>query len=135
MKIKIPAGIDNGQSIRLAGYGGAGIHGAPDGDLYVRVRVRKDLRFEREKYDIKSEVYITFTQAILGDKISVDTVEGSLKLKIPPGTDSHTVFRLRGKGVPKLHSRARGDHYVTVKIKTPKNLNRKQKQIIKELNL
>ncbi len=135
LKVKIPAGIDDGQSIRIAGKGGAGIHGAPDGDLYVRVRVAPDPRFERDKFDIKSEVYITFTQAVLGDKIEIETLDGKLKLKIPAGTDSGTVFRLRGRGVPKLNGRTRGDHYVTVKIKTPKHLNRKQKQLLKELNL
>lgn len=135
LKIKIPAGIDDGEAIRLSGHGGAGMHGGHAGDLYIRVKVRPDKRFVRERYDIKSEVVITFTQAALGDKIEIETIDGPLSLKIPAGTQSGTNFRLKGRGVHNLHGKGRGDHYVKVKIKTPTSLNRKQKELLKELGL
>jgi molecular chaperone DnaJ len=135
LKVKIPAGIDDGGVIRLTGQGEAGQRGAPAGDLYLRIRVKKDPRFEREGGNILSKAYISFTQAALGDKIEVDTIDGPVKLKIPEGTQSGTNFRLRGKGVPRLRGRGRGDHFVEVKIRTPKGLSRKQKGILKELGI
>ena len=84
---------------------------------------------------IKSEKIISFTQAALGDKIEIDTIEGKVKLKIPAGTQSGTVFKLRNKGIQRLRQGGKGDHFVTVKINTPKSLNRRQKEILKELNL
>lgn len=135
LKIKIPAGIGDGGVIRLAGQGEAGEKGAPAGDLYLRVKVKKDPRFSREGDDIYSKIYINFTQAALGDKIEIDTVDGSVKLKIPEGTQSGTRFRLRGRGVPILSGRGRGDHYATVQIKTPQGLTRKQKEVLRELGV
>jgi molecular chaperone DnaJ len=135
LKVKIPAGIEDGGVIRLTGQGEAGQKGAPSGDLYLQIKVKKDPRFEREGDNILSKVYISFTQAALGDKIEVETVDGPVKLKIPEGTESGTNFRLRGKGVYHLRGRGRGDHLVEVKIRTPKNLNRKQKELLKELGI
>ena len=143
LKIKIPAGIDNGGVIRLTGQGEAGLKGAPAGDLYLQIQVKKDPRFIREGDNILSDIFISFTQAALGDKIDVDTVDGLVKLKIPEGTQSGTSFMLRGKGVTHIQGRGhfggaqgkRGDHLVKVKIKTPKGLSRKQKEILKELNV
>ncbi|NIA18322.1 MAG: molecular chaperone DnaJ [Actinobacteria bacterium] len=143
IKVKIPAGIDDGGVIRLTGQGEAGQKGAPGGDLYLQIRVKKDARFERVGSDIISKLNISFTQAALGDKIEVNTIDGPVKLKIPEGTQSETNFRLRGKGVPHIQGRGpfggaqgkRGDHIVKVKVSTPKNLNRKQKQLLKELNI
>jgi len=135
LKVKIPAGINDGEVIRLAGQGEAGERGAPSGDLYLRISVKKDPRFRRVGDDIFSETDISFTQAALGDKIEVETVDGPVKLKIPEGTQSGTSFRLRGKGAHRLHGRGRGSHIVRVNVKTPKNLTRKQKQLLKELGI
>jgi len=135
LKVKIPAGIDNGEAIRLSGQGEAGEKGAPAGDLYLKVRIKKDKRFERDGYNIKSQAEINFTQAALGDKIEVATVDGPVKLKIPAGTQSGTVFNLRGKGIIKLRGRGRGDQMVEIIVKTPTSLNKKQRDTLKELNI
>lgn len=135
LKIKIPAGIDNGGVIRLTGQGEAGPKGAQAGDLYLQVRVKADSKFTRDGNDVLTETYINFTQAVLGDKIDIETVDGPLKLKIPEGTESGTNFRLRGKGIAHLQGRGKGDHIIKIKIKTPKGLNRKQKEALKELNI
>lgn len=134
LKVKIPAGINEGEVIRLTGEGEAGELGSPAGDLYLKVRIRADSRFERHDYDILTKATINFTQAALGDKIDVETVDGNLKLKIPAGTQSGTVFKLRGKGVTKLRGSGRGDQLVEVIVDTPKSLSRKQKSLLKELN-
>ena len=135
LKVGIPAGIDEGESIRLAGQGEAGAKGASAGDLYLKIRVKSDKRFERDGYDIKSIAEIKFSQAALGDKIEVETVDGLVKLKIPEGTQSGTVFRLRDRGVIKLQGRGRGDHLVKVIIKTPTNLSLKQRKALEELGV
>jgi len=133
LKVKIPAGIDDGQSIRLGGQGEAGAKGGPAGDLYLRVKVRKDERFEREGHDITSKAYISFAQAALGDKIDIETVDGSVTMKIPEGTQSNTVFRLKDHGVHKLNHNGRGDHLVKVIVRTPTRLSRKEKELFEEL--
>jgi len=143
LNIKIPAGIDNGETIRLVGQGGAGPKDAPDGDLYLKIIVKEDKRFERDGYDIKTEVEINFSQAALGDKIEVTTVAGPLNLKIPEGTQSNTIFKLRDKGITKLRGRGpfggaqgkKGDHLVKVIVKTPTGLNRKQKKVLEDLGI
>lgn len=135
LKVKIPAGIDDNGVIRLTGQGEAGSKGAPAGDLYLHIRVKKDSRFERHGNDVLTKNYINFTQAALGDKIEVETVDGPVTMKIPEGTESGTVFRLRGHGIPNVQGRGKGDHLVEVKIKTPKNLNRKQKETLKDLGI
>jgi len=134
LKINIPAGINNGETIRLSGQGEAGEKGAQSGDLYLQIRVKPDKRFERDDYDIKSKAEISFTQAALGDKIEVETVDGYVKLYIPDGTQSGTVFKLKGKGVERLQGRGRGDHLVEIIVKTPKSLSRKQKELLRELD-
>jgi len=133
MKIKIPAGIDDGQSIRLSGQGEAGVKGGPLGDLYLRVRVKKDPRFERQGFDILSRAEIGFAQAALGDKIEVETIDGPITMRIPDGTQTGTVFKLKGRGITRLHGGGRGDQMVTVTVKTPVKLNRKQRELLKEL--
>jgi len=133
IKIKIPAGIDNGQSIRLSGEGEVGSKGATPGDLYVVIRVKQDPEFERKGNDIYTRQEISFSQAALGDKIQVNTLDGEIMLKIPSGTQSGKIFRLRDKGVPYLQSRGRGDHLVEIIVKTPERLSRKSKQLFEEL--
>ena len=135
MKIKIPAGIDEGQNIRLTGQGEAGLKGSRAGDLFIKVRVKPNPNFDREGSDIKSTAEIKFNQAALGDKIDVEILDGKVKLKVPEGTQSGTIFRLKGKGVHRLQSRGRGDHLVKVVIKTPKSLTKKQRDILTDLNI
>lgn len=133
IKVKIPAGINEGEAIRLSGHGEAGEKGSPVGDLYLKIRINPSKNFRREGYNILSEVEINFTQASLGTIIEVPAVDGNIKLKIPEGTPSGKTFILRDKGVPKLNARGRGDHLVTIKVKIPTSLNRKQKQLLQEL--
>ncbi|MGE5558090.1 MAG: molecular chaperone DnaJ [Bacillota bacterium] len=128
LSVKIPAGVDNGTRIRKAGEGEAGIDGGAPGDLYVDVHVKPHPVFQREDEEIFSEVWITFPQAALGATVSVETLDGEEKVVIPPGTQNDTVFRLRGKGVPRLRGSGRGDHHVKVKISVPARLTPEEKE-------
>jgi molecular chaperone DnaJ len=135
IKVRVPAGINNGESIKLTGQGEAGQKGASSGDLYLRIKVHAHKKFVREGYDIRTEETISVKQAILGDKIEADTINGPIKLKIPEGTQSGTIFKLKEKGVIKLHSRGVGDQYIKVIVKIPSSLSKKQKNIIEELDI
>mgnify|MGYP000285993044 CR=1 FL=1 len=135
LKVKIPAGIADNEVIKFTGQGEAGFKGGVNGDLYIRVKVRPHPKFTREGYDIHSRIHISITQAVIGDKVDVETVDGTVKLSIPEGTESGKVFIMRGKGVPKLHGYGRGDHLVEVVIRIPKNLSRKAKETLKELGI
>ncbi|MGM9928619.1 MAG: molecular chaperone DnaJ [Bacillus sp. (in: firmicutes)] len=132
INVKIPAGIDDGQQLRVAGQGEPGVNGGPAGDLYVVFHVREHEFFERDGDDVYCEVPLTFVQAALGDEIQVPTLHGKVSLKIPAGTQTGTRFRLRGKGIPNVHGRGQGDQHIIVKIVTPKKLSDKQKQLLKE---
>ena len=132
LTIDIPAGIDNGQTLRMREQGDAGRQGTQAGDLYVHVRVRPDPRFEREDTDIRSAVTIPVQDAILGTTITVPTLHGDVTLKIPEGTQPGQVFRLKGKGVPKLNTTRMGDHFVTVQIEIPKKLSRAERKLLEE---
>jgi len=133
IKVKIPAGIKDGQSVRLESLGEAGERGGEAGDLYVNVHVIPDERFERDGDDIHSIAEISFSQAALGDKIAVDTISGEVKLKIPAGTQSGEIFRLKGHGVKHLSRFGHGDQYVRIQVVTPKNLTREEKEIFEKL--
>jgi molecular chaperone DnaJ len=135
LNVRIPAGINQNEAIRLSGQGEAGPKGAEAGDLYLKIRINPDKRFKRQDYDIISEQTIGFSQAALGDKIEIETVDGPVTLKIPEGTQSGRVFMLRGKGVPKLHSHGRGDHLVTIIVKIPIGLSRQQRKILEDLGI
>ena len=135
LKVNIPAGINNGEAIKFSGYGQAGDKGGPAGDLYLKVRVKSHPEFQRDEYNIYSTKEISITQAVLGDKVEVETVHGKVKLKIPEGTQSGTVFKLKGKGVPHLSGRGHGDHLVEVKVKTPTELSKEKKEKLKQLNI
>ena len=130
--VEIPAGIDDGQSINIRGQGHAGLNGGPAGDLYVSVSVLRHEYFEREGTAVYYEMPITFVQAALGAEIEVPTLDGRVKYTIPEGTQTGTVFRLRGKGIPYLRSNSRGDQFVTVTVQTPKGLNSEQKELLRQ---
>lgn len=132
IEVDIPAGIDEGQMIKLGGQGELGSRGGPRGDLYIEVNVNAHPLFTREGYDVYLEMPITFAQATLGDKIQVPTLDGKVEYEIPEGTQTGTVFRLKGKGIPKLRSNVRGDQYVKVTVEIPKKLNDKQKELVRQ---
>ena len=133
LSVSIPAGIDNGETISLRSQGNAGKNGGPAGDLYVTVQVRPSPVFQREGTNIYTAVKLSFVQAALGTEIEVATLDGNVSLNIPEGTQTGSVFRLRGKGVPSLRGGGRGDQYVTVDLETPKNLTARQKELMHEL--
>jgi len=134
ISVKIPAGIDDGQTIRVTGEGGAGEAGAPNGDLYIVVSVRDHKLFERDGSDIIMEMPITFVQATLGAQISVPTLDGKATLTVPEGTQPGQIFRMRNLGIPMQNGR-RGDQYVKVNIEIPKNLTQAQKEVLKNFEL
>ena len=131
--VTIPEGVDTGSVLRLSGEGEAGEVGAPSGDLYVEIHSKPHKIFEREGEDIYLEYPLSFSQVALGDEVKVPTLHGEVKMKIPSGTQSHTVFRLKNKGVPRTHGYGQGDQHVRVVVKTPEKLNKKQKQLFKDL--
>ncbi|MEC9173244.1 MAG: DnaJ C-terminal domain-containing protein, partial [SAR324 cluster bacterium] len=130
--VNIPAGVDTGSRIKLSGEGEHGSNGGPNGDLYIVLRVEDHPVFEREGADLFCEVPISFTQAALGSEIEVPTLEGKARLKIPAGTQSHKIFRLRNKGVSQIRRTERGDLHVRAVIETPTNLTSKQKELLAE---
>lgn len=132
IKLKIPAGVDNGSRLRVAHEGEAGMRGGPPGDLYVYIFVKAHKLFVREGNDVICEVPIGFVQATLGDEIEVPTLDGKVKLRVPEGTQSGTIFRVKEKGIPHLRGNGRGDQHVRVKVLTPQKLNEKQKEILQE---
>jgi len=133
IKVKLPAGVNNAQTIRLTGKGEIAKKQGIAGDLYIRVYVKKHKYFERKGDDITYNTKIKFTQAVLGDKIEIPTLEGHIKLKIPAGTESGKLFRLAGKGMPRLNSSGRGDQYVLINVNVPKKLSKKEKKLVEEL--
>lgn len=134
IKVDIPAGIDNGQTLRVSGEGNAGLNGGPNGNLNVSVTVRPDPIFRREEYDVYCDIPITFRQAALGDEIIVPTIDGNVKYTIGEGTQTGTVFRLKGKGIKRIHRTDRGDQYVTINVEVPKSLTREQKEKLRKFD-
>ena len=131
IQIKVPAGIDNGQSIRLREMGEPGINGGGRGDLIVTILVDKHAIFSRQEYDLYSTEKLSFTQAALGGRINLNTIDGPYEYSIQPGTQNNTKIKLKGKGVPTLRNKnVRGDHYVTLAVEVPDNLTEEQKQIL-----
>ena len=129
--VKVPAGIDDGQAISLRGQGNAGKNGGPAGDLIIVIALRKHEIFEREGFDVYSEQPITFLQAALGAELEVPTIDGKVKYTLPEGTQTGSTFRLKGKGIPNINGRGRGDQYVTVFVEVPRNLTAEQKEALK----
>ena len=133
LSVKVPPGVDNGDRIRLAGEGEAGVNGGPTGDLYVVVSVREHKIFQRDGKNLYCEVPISFTDAALGGELEVPTLDGRVKLKIPEGTQTGKLFRLRGKGVVPVRGGAPGDLLCRVVLETPINLTKRQRELLGEL--
>lgn len=133
LEIKIPAGVDNGSRLRIMGEGEAGERGAPSGDLYVIVHVREHEIFERRDAHLYCTIPVSFTQAALGSEVSVSTLDGNETLRVPEGTQTGTVFRLKGHGMPVVGARGRGDLFVAVNVVTPTSLSREQRNLLEEL--
>lgn len=132
-RVRFPAGIDDGQTLRVRGEGNVGTNGGPAGDLMVTVRVRSHPLFVRRGQDVYCEMPITFAQAALGAEVEVPTLDGKVRYSITEGTQTGTTFRLRGKGIPNVGGKGRGDEYVTVTVETPTRLNREQKDLLRRL--
>ena len=131
LAVTIPAGIDNGQAVSLRGQGGAGRNGGPAGDLLIGVTVKPHPIFRREGTAVYMDQPVSFVQAALGAELEIPTIDDNVKYEMPEGTQSGTTFRLRGKGIPSLGGRGRGDQYVTVKVKVPTGLNKEQKDALR----
>ena len=132
IQVNIPAGIDDGQSIRIREKGEPGVNGGPRGDLLVEVQVTRHPIFQRQDMNIFSTAPITFAQAALGGDVKISTVDGDVLYTVKPGTQTDTKIRLKGKGVPSLrNSNVRGDHYVTLVVQTPTRLNEKAKEALR----
>ena len=130
IELKIPAGVDDDQNVVQRGMGDAGLNGGPAGDLIVIITVRPDAMFERDRYDVYVNIPITFSQAVLGAKVVVPTIDGKVEYTVPEGTQSGKTFRLKNKGIPYVNGRGRGDQYVRVTIEIPKKLTKAQKDAL-----
>lgn len=134
IEVKIPAGIDDGQQIRLSGQGEAGVNGGPSGDLYIVFTVKPHKFYRRSGDNVFLEVPLSFAQVALGDEIEVPTLYGKVKLRIPAGTQTGTKFRLKGKGIKNVRGYGQGDEHVTVKVITPKHLSEEEKMLFRKLS-
>ena len=134
LEVRIPAGVDNGSRLRVQGEGEAGLHNGPSGDLYVVIYVEEHSFFQRQGNNIYCQIPLGITQAVLGAEIMVPTLEEDEKLRIPEGTQTGTVFRLRGKGIANLGDRSRGDQFVTVNVVIPTKLTKEQRQLFESLD-
>src|SRR5262249_44061760 len=131
--VDVPAGVDNGSTLRLTGRGAAGPRGGPPGDLYVHLSVRPHDPFERQGYDLRHVLHVSMTQAALGAHLSFETLDGSEDLVIAPGTQTGRVFRLRGRGIPHVDGRGRGDLLVETVVDTPTSLDSEQDELLRRL--
>jgi len=132
ISINIPAGINEGQTISLRGEGEPGLRGGPPGDLFVTIHIKPHPIFKREGYDVVCDVPISFAQAALGADIEIPTIDGKMTYTIPEGTQTGTVFKIRGKGIKHLRSNARGDQYIRVNVEVPVRLSQKQKELLRQ---
>jgi molecular chaperone DnaJ len=131
--VDVPAGVDSGSTLRLSGRGAAGVRGGGYGDLYVHLKVRPHPRFARQGYDLVHELHVPVTQAVLGAHLAFETLDGTEDLVVPRGTQTGRVFRLRGRGVPHLEGRGRGDVLVEIVVDTPADLPREQEELVRQL--
>jgi len=135
INVKIPAGVDNGSKVRMAGMGAPGVNGGPPGDVYIITRVRPHHYFERKGDNLYSEAKVTVKEAALGEKIEIPTVDGLVMLSMPPGVQNGQQLKLKGKGVPHFGGAGVGDHYVTIHVVTPTNITEKGKELLRELDM
>jgi molecular chaperone DnaJ len=133
LEVKVPAGVEDGMRMRYAGQGEPGFHGGPTGDLYVVLHVTEHDFFRREGHDLLCSIPVSFPQAALGAEIEIPTLDGTHKLRVPEGTQSGTVFRVKGKGVPVLNGHGKGDLMVEIRVLVPKKLTKRQKELLTEL--
>ena len=134
LRINIPPGVDSGTKLRVSGEGNAGLKGGPSGDLYVFIKVKNDPKLKRDGINIYSEISISYLQAILGDTVSIDTVDGKVELNIPGGTQPNSTLTLDNKGVPRLGNPvARGNHEVLIKVKLPTRINEEERNLLEKL--
>ncbi len=134
IRITIPAGVENGQTIKIAGHGGAGVNGGPAGDLFIKILVTDDPRFKRQGADLFATAKIDVYTAVLGGELTIETLTGKVKLKVAPETQNGTKVKLKGKGLPVYRKEgAHGDLYITYDVQIPTNLTEKQKQLFQEL--
>ena len=131
IEVSIPAGIDDGQTLSVRGQGNSGANNGPAGDLHVTISVRPDVIFKRDGYDIWCDIPLTYYQAVVGEELTVPTIDGKVKYNVPAGTQPGTVFKLRGKGVQHLNGRGKGDQFVTINVEVPKNLTKEQQNALK----
>jgi molecular chaperone DnaJ len=132
IKVDIPAGVDSNTKLRLSGKGEAGVNGGPNGDLFVFIEVKEHDIFDRDGSDLYLTIPISFTQAAIGDTIEVPTIKGKAKMKIPAGTQTETIFRLKNEGMPEVHRSSKGSEYVKVTIKVPEKLSKKQTKLLED---
>jgi molecular chaperone DnaJ len=134
IEVKIPAGVDNGNRLRLAGKGEAGTNGGPNGDIYIEFKVKEHPLFQRDENDIYLVLPISITEAVLGGKVDIPTLYGTGTLTIPAGSKSNDKHRLKGKGISDVNSGRKGDMYVILDVEIPKKLSRDQKRLFEELS-
>ncbi len=133
LEVKVPAGVRTGSKVRMAGQGAPGVAGGPSGDIYLNIAIRPDLRFELEGNNLRTDVDISLYTAILGGEVRVPTMDGPVELRIPKGTQNGQLFRLRGKGMPSLNSKERGDLLARTKVRLPTNLTEREEKLFEEL--
>lgn len=133
IKVKVPPGVETGTQLRLTGEGEGGLRGGPNGDLYVEIRVKEDKRFQREENDLYGDVEISYTQAILGSEVEVDTISGKEKIDIPAGTQPGEHIKIGGAGIPALRGYGRGDLFYKINIKIPKKLSKDEEKLLRQI--
>ena len=133
VKVKIPGGVDDGMTVRMTGHGEAGRKGGPSGDLFLNILVKSHAVLKRDGIHIRSKAHISIPQAVLGDTLTLETIDGEVSVKIPAGTSSGQVLKLKGRGVPKINSSQKGDHLITIVIDIPKHVSRAEKDLYTEL--
>jgi molecular chaperone DnaJ len=132
LSVKVPAGVDDGSRIRIAANGEAGIRGGPPGDLYVYLGIAEHQQFNRDGMDTYVDIPVSFPQAAMGAPLTVPTLEGDLPMTLPPGTQTGTVLRMKGRGMPSVRGSQRGDHHVTVHVMVPTKMNKRQRDLLEE---
>jgi len=135
IQLKVPPGVDDGSYLRVPGQGQAGANGGPSGDLYVLIHIKPHPTFERQQNNLFCKTAISLASAVIGGEVEVKTISGNARIKIPPGTQSHTIFRLKGQGMPGVHSGRRGDQFVKVVVAIPEKITKRQRELLEEFSM